>query len=153
MVVPMLILAVLAVFSGLLPVEAFLGGGHEVHHASWTLWVSLVVALAGFVPAYLIYAGANADPISIPILQGKFYIDEFYQRVLVAGQDGLARLTDAFEGWVVRGFLVRGSGVMARAAGQGLRLVQCGQVQIYAAVFILGAMLLVGWLLGSGAWK
>jgi len=153
MVVPMLILAVLAVFSGLFPVEAFLGGGHEVHHASWTLWVSLVVALAGFVPAYLIYAGANADPISIPILQGKFYIDEFYQRVLVAGQDGLARLTDAFEGWVVRGFLVRGSGVMARAAGQGLRLVQCGQVQIYAAVFILGAMLLVGWLLGSGVWK
>ena len=83
--------------------------------------------------------------------QNKRY--EFYQRVLVAGQDGLARLTDAFEGWVVRGFLVRGSGVMARAAGQGLRLVQCGQVQIYAAVFILGAMLLVGWLLGGGAWK
>ena len=153
MVVPMLILAVLSIFSGLFPVEAFLGAGHEAHHASWTLWVSLLVALAGFIPAYQIYAGANQDPVSIPLLRGKFYIDEFYQRFFVAGQDGLGRLADAFEGWVVRGFSVRGSGVMARAAGQGLRLVQCGQVQIYAAVFIVGAMLLVGWLIRSGAWK
>jgi len=153
MVVPMLILAVLSVFSGLFPVLAFLGGGQESHHASWTLWVSLVVALAGFVPAYYWYAGVNQDPLSIPLLRGKFYIDEFYQRFLVAGQDGLARLADAFEGWVVRGFIVRGSGVMARAAGQGMRLVQCGQVQVYAAVFIVGALLLVGWLIRAGAWK
>jgi NADH-quinone oxidoreductase subunit L len=153
MVVPMLILAVLSVFSGLFPVLAFLGGGQESHHASWTLWVSLVVALAGFVPAYYWYAGASQDPLSIPLLRGKFYIDEFYQRFLVAGQDGLARLADAFEGWVVRGFIVRGSGVMARAAGQGMRLVQCGQVQVYAAVFIVGALLLVGWLIRAGAWK
>ena len=51
----------------------------------------------------------------------------------------------------MRGFLVRGSGVVARAAGQGLRLVQCGQVQLYAAVFILGVMLVLGWLLWKGA--
>jgi hypothetical protein len=50
---------------------------------------------------------------------------------------------------VVRGFLVRGSGVIARSAGQGLRLVQCGQVQLYAAIFILGALAVIGWLL----WK
>jgi NADH:ubiquinone oxidoreductase subunit 5 (subunit L)/multisubunit Na+/H+ antiporter MnhA subunit len=87
------------------------------------------------------------------LFRGKFYIDEFYQRFFVAGQDGLARLADAFEGWVVRGFIVRGSGVMVRAAGQGLRLVQCGQVQIYAAVFIVGAVLLLGWLLRVGAFK
>ena len=112
-----------------------------------------MVAVAGFFPAYTLYAGASQDPLSLPVLRGKFYIDEFYQRFLVAGQDGLARLADAFEGWVVRGFIVRGSGVMARAAGQGLRLVQCGQVQIYAAVFIAGAMLLVGWLIRCGAFK
>ena len=70
-----------------------------------------------------------------------------------SGQDGLARLADAFEGWVIRGFVVRGSGVVARAAGQGLRLVQCGQVQIYAAVFIAGALLLVGWLVKSGIFR
>jgi len=153
MVVPMLILAVLSLFSGLFPVASFLGGGHESHQASWTLWVSLVVALAGFIPAYLIYHGADQDPLSIPLLRGKFYIDDFYQRFFVAGQDSLARLADAFEGWVVRGFIVRGSGVMARAAGQGMRLVQCGQVQVYAAVFIVGALLLVGWLMRAGAWR
>ena len=70
--------------------------------------------------------------------------------MLVATQDGLGRLADAFEGWVVRGFLVRGSGVVARAAGQGLRLVQCGQVQLYAAVFMLGVLLVLGWLLWKG---
>ena len=153
MVVPMLVLAVFSLFSGLFPVDAFLGEGRETHHASWTLWVSLLVALAGFVPAYQLYSGVTQDPLSLPILRGKFYIDEFYQRFLVAGQDGLARLADAFEGWVIRGFVVRGSGVVARAAGQGLRLVQCGQVQIYAAVFIAGALLLVGWLVKSGIFR
>jgi len=40
---------------------------------------------------------------------------------------------------------------VARAAGQGLRLVQCGQVQLYAAVFILGALGMIGWLLWKAA--
>ena len=105
--------------------------------------------MAGFFPAHFLYRDALKDPLQIPLLQAKFHVDEFYQRVLVATQDGLGRLADVFEGWVVRGFLVRGSGVMARSAGQGLRLVQCGQVQLYAAVFILGALSVLGWLL----WK
>ncbi|MCX6936009.1 MAG: NADH-quinone oxidoreductase subunit L, partial [Verrucomicrobia bacterium] len=149
-ILPMLILAVLSIFGGLLPVDAFLGGAKEGHHANWTMWVSLIVTLAGFVPAYYLYYGAKQEPLLIPILRGKFYVEEFYQRVLVSSQDGVGRLVDAFEGWVVRGFLVRGSGVMARAAGQGLRLVQCGQVQVYAAVFIMGALVLVSWLMRSG---
>lgn len=150
LIFPMLILAILSVLGGFLPVETFLGGRHEGTHVSWTLWVSLLLALVGFVPAFLFYRKATHDPISIRMVQGKFYVDEFYQRVLVANQDGLGRLADAFEGWVVRGFIVRGSGVMARAAGQGLRLIQCGQVQVYATVFIVGALLLLSWLLKSG---
>jgi len=150
LIFPMLILAVLSVVGGFLPVNSFLGSAPEGTHTSWTLWVSLVLALAGFVPAFFIYRAATRDPLSIPVLQGKFYVDEFYNRVLVANQDGLGKLADAFEGWVVRGFLVRGSGVMARAAGQGLRLVQCGQVQVYATVFILGALSLLWWILKSG---
>jgi NADH-quinone oxidoreductase subunit L len=138
---------------GLLPVDSFLGRANEEHHVSWTLWISLIVALAGFVPAYHFYRHAIREPLSLSILRQKFYVDEFYQNVLVASQDGLGRLADAFEGWVVRGFVVRGSGVVARAAGQGLRLVQCGQVQAYAAVFILGVLLLMGWILIGGGVK
>jgi len=149
-ILPMLILAILSVLGGFLPINTFLGGEHSGTHVAWTLWVSLSLALAGFVPAFIFYRKATHDPISIRMLQGKFYVDEFYQRVLVANQDGLGRLADSFEGWVVRGFIVRGSGVMARAAGQGLRLIQCGQVQVYATVFIVGALLLLSWLLKSG---
>ena len=149
MVVPMLILAVLSVFGGMFPVAEFLGMKPEHPHHAWTLWVSLIVAVVGFLPAHFLYRDVIKDPLHLALLQGKFYVDEFYQRVLVATQDGLGRLADAFEGWVVRGFLVRGSGVLARSAGQGLRLVQCGQVQFYAAVFILGVMGVIGWLL----WK
>ncbi|NBU68454.1 MAG: NADH-quinone oxidoreductase subunit L [Verrucomicrobia bacterium] len=151
MVVPMLILAVFAVFGGMLPVAEFLGMKPEQSHHAWTLWLSLILAAAGFLPAYFLYRDAPKDPLQVPLLQGKFYVDEFYQRVLVATQDGLGRLADAFEGWVVRGLLVRGSGVVARSAGQGLRLIQCGQVQFYAAVFILGTLGLVAWLLWKGA--
>ncbi|NBT23070.1 NADH-quinone oxidoreductase subunit L [bacterium] len=147
---PMALLAVLTLVGGLLPVESYLHFQHPEAHETWTLWISLLVALAGFVPAYFLYRQATKDPISIPVLREKFYVDEIYQRVFVSPQDAFARLTDAFEGWVVRGFLVRGSGVVARASGQGLRLVQCGQVQIYAAVFILGVFLLLGWLWRQG---
>lgn len=153
MIVPMLILAVLSLGGALFPVESFLGGVKEAGHASWTLWISLVVAGAGFLPAYWLYHGVSKEPLSLPIVRAKFYVDEFYQSVLVATQDGLGRLCEAFEGWVVRGFVVRGSGVMARAAGQGLRLVQCGQVQVYAAVFILGVIILLGWLVQMGGVK
>jgi NADH-quinone oxidoreductase subunit L len=149
MVVPMLILAFLSVFGGMFPIAEFLGMKPEHPHHAWTLWLSLILAVAGFFPAHFLYRDALKDPLQIPLLQAKFYVDEFYQRVLVATQDGLGRLADAFEGWVVRGFLVRGSGVIARSAGQGLRLVQCGQVQLYAAIFILGALAVIGWLL----WK
>ena len=149
-ILPMLILAILSVLGGFLPINTFLGGEHSGTHVAWTLWVSLSLALAGFVPAFILYRKATHDPISIRMIQSKFYVDEFYQRVLVANQDGLGRLADSFEGWVVRGFIVRGSGVMARAAGQGLRLIQCGQVQVYATVFIVGALLLLSWLLKSG---
>jgi len=150
MTAPMAVLACLTVVGGLLPVESYLHFPHAEGHEAWTLWVSLVVALAGFVPAYHFYRHATQDPLSLPALREKFYVDEFYQRVFVSTQDAFARLTDAFEGWVVRGFLVRGSGVVARASGQGLRLVQCGQVQVYAAVFILGVFLLIAWLWHQG---
>jgi len=150
MTAPMAILAILTVLGGLLPVETYLHFPHTEGHEPWTLWVSLAVALAGFVPAYHFYRHATQDPLSLPALREKFYVDEFYQRVFVSTQDAFARLTDAFEGWVVRGFLVRGSGVVARASGQGLRLVQCGQVQVYAAVFILGVFLLIAWLWRQG---
>jgi NADH-quinone oxidoreductase subunit L len=151
MIGPMAVLALLSVVGGLLPVEKFLGYSHDSEHASWTLWLSLVLAVAGFVPAYTFYRHATQEPLNFMVLRNKFYVDEFYQRVFVSTQDSFGRLADAFEGWVVRGFLVRGSGVMARASGQGLRLVQCGQVQVYAAVFIIGVLVLLGWLWKQGA--
>jgi NADH-quinone oxidoreductase subunit L len=151
MIGPMAVLALLSVVGGLLPVEKFLGYSHASEHASWTLWLSLVLAVAGFVPAYTFYRHATQEPLNFVVLRNKFYVDEFYQRVFVSTQDSFGRLADAFEGWVVRGFLVRGSGVMARASGQGLRLVQCGQVQVYAAVFIIGVLVLLGWLWKQGA--
>ena len=150
MIAPMAVLALLSLVAGLFPIEKFLGQTHQGGHAAWTLWISLILALAGFIPAYQLYRNASHDPLHLLLLQNKFYVDEFYQRALVRTQDSFAKLVDAFEGWVVRGFLVRGSGVVARASGQGLRLVQCGQVQVYAAVFILGVFFLIGWLLRGG---
>ncbi len=150
MIAPMAILATLSVLSGFVPVETFLGIPPEEGHASWTLWLSLLFALAGFVPAYRFYRQAGHEPLNFSILRHKFYVDEFYQRALISTQDAFAKVTDAFEGWVVRGFLVRGSGVVARASGQGLRLVQCGQVQVYAGLFILGVFFLLGWLWRNG---
>ena len=95
MVVPMLILAVLSVFGGMFPVAEFLGMKPEHPHHAWTLWLSLILAVAGFFPAHFLYRDALKDPLHIPLLQGKFYVDEIYQRVLVATRMDLV-------GWPMR---------------------------------------------------
>lgn len=122
MIGPMAVLALLSVVGGLLPVEKFLGYSHATEHASWTLWLSLVLAVAGFVPAYTFYRHATQEPLNFMVLRNKFYVDEFYQRVFVSTQDSFGRLADAFEGGWYGAF---GEGIGCDGKGVGAGVASC----------------------------
>ncbi len=93
--------------------------------------------------AYLLYWNAETDPLDIKILAGKFYIDEFYDRSLVGGQQLAARFLNWIDAWILDGLIIRGSAYISVGVGEILRLFQTGSLQGYAFLFSLGGLLLI----------
>jgi NADH:ubiquinone oxidoreductase subunit 5 (subunit L)/multisubunit Na+/H+ antiporter MnhA subunit len=73
-------------------------------------------------------------------LERKFYLDDLYERVLVRGVTGaLAPATYWFDQRLVDG-AVNGVGLGTRRLARGLRYVQSGQAQWYAAALFVGVV-------------
>jgi NADH-quinone oxidoreductase subunit L len=74
------------------------------------------------------------------VLQHKFFLDDLYEGVLVRGVVGaLAPATYWFDQRVLDG-VVDGAGLGTRRLARGLRYVQSGQAQWYAAALFLGVV-------------
>jgi NADH-quinone oxidoreductase subunit L len=159
MLAPMLVLALLAVFSGWLNAgggfDAFLGHGTQRSFMEGMTgilthplaWYSLAAAGAGMLLAYAVYGASwlsserlkrAAGPI-YTVLVKKYWIDELLLD-LIAGKmllGGLFKGFERFDTRVIDGFV---NGV-ARSGGSSGRLaqkVQSGQLQIYALIMIMG---------------
>ena len=139
MTMPLVILAVGAVFAGFLGLPGVLGGSqfahwlepvihaHEAEHASHALeWglmaLSVSVAGAGCFLAYLMYRKEVLSPDIFANLAGggfyrlfnnKWYLDEIYQVLFVNGTLLLANILSAFDKYVVDG-IVNGSATLVR---------------------------------------
>src|SRR5262249_39382722 len=119
----------------------------EVH--LWPFAVAWLIALAGGALAYAFYSGgliyvpgqlARSLSGAYSLLQGKFWIDELYDRALVRPLRGTANmLWRAVDSIIIDAILVRGSAHLVRASAQIFRLFQNGNVQRYLAVLILAA--------------
>jgi NADH-quinone oxidoreductase subunit L len=164
MVIPMALLAFLAIFAGYVNTPwfgTFLGDwllqgnesyAHGEHHAPvWIAIVAVLVSIVGIYLAWLIYVKKtlSRDWLSKPLrplyilLYRKYYIDELYQATIVRFTTVFGRLLNYFDEFVVGG-IVAGVGVATQAVGKiGSRL-QDGQTQMYGAVVIFGlAVILV----------
>jgi NADH-quinone oxidoreductase subunit L len=76
-------------------------------------------------------------------VERKYYLDDVYMRGLVRPiQYPLARDVDTVDRRVVDG-AVNGAGALARGLGAGLRYLQSGSVQRYAALLVAGVFVLV----------
>jgi NADH-quinone oxidoreductase subunit L len=106
-------------------------------------FVPLVFVAMGVASAYFIYWKRDRDPIHIEFLVKKFYIDEFYQRNLVAGQQMGANALNWIDSWILDGLIIRGAAYISVGVGEILRLFQTGSLQTYAFIFSLGGVLLV----------
>ncbi len=141
MTIPLVVLAIGAVFAGLIGLPGVLGGsqfahwlepvihahgeGHASHALEWGLMaVSVSVASFGALIAYLMYRREVLSPEIFVNLAGgflyrlfdrKWYFDEIYQVIFVDGTLLLARLGSLFDQYIIDG-IVNGSAALVRFA-------------------------------------
>jgi NADH-quinone oxidoreductase subunit L len=144
MTFPLIVLGILSVIAGYPSfAERFLTLPHEEHIALVPI-LSLCAFIAGAGLAIVLYSGKSKDPIRIPLLANKFYIDEIYAVLIRNTQDLLARASGSFDRLVLDGCMVRGLFAGGTyATGFVMRLFQVGNLQGYAFLFGAGVVALI----------
>jgi NADH-quinone oxidoreductase subunit L len=175
MLIPLLVLAVGAVFAGGVFAEKFVGperdefwkgaiavgaSNHVLdqirHIPAWLAWTPLAVTAVGFVAAWWAYIlhegiGARIAAREGPLwrfLYNKWYFDELYDFIFVRGAKLLG---DIF--WkggdqkVIDGLGPDGVSALSYLTGKGVGRIQTGYVYHYAFVMLLGVAGLLAWAL------
>jgi NADH-quinone oxidoreductase subunit L len=159
MTVPLVILAIFAVFVGWVGSEA-LGNpfGEFIRFPQvaappanvGVLIVSVLVAVAGWVAAGAVYVWRFIPSDQLrshfrgvhTLLVRKYYVDDLYGWVFLVLGGLVMRLAGAFDRYVVDG-LVNLVGWLARQMGLGLRYVQTGRAETYLLLVFLGIVIIV----------
>jgi NADH-quinone oxidoreductase subunit L len=145
---PLVILAILGVIAGFPFVAGQLSPALPEHagefHVNFLFWISLGALILGAGSGFVLYAGKEKDPLSIPLLQNRFYIDGFYDNFLVRYfQDAFAAIIAFFDEFIINGLIVGGLSRTAESTGNLFRKVQSGSLQGYAFAFGLGVILVI----------
>jgi NADH-quinone oxidoreductase subunit L len=174
MTIPLAILAFCSIFAGYagLPVvlgrnvnlfdrflEPVIHAAHEAHLSLGSEWLlilaSVAVALIGIFVAYVFYLRkpqiphtlVSRFPLIYKLLYNKYYVDEIYDAAvvnpIVRGSDLVYR---NFDLKVIDGAL-NGTAASANFFGRILSVLQTGLIKDYALVFLLGAIILLGYVL------
>ena len=131
------------------------GGGGEASLEGALMALSVVIAVFGITLAYLFYVKNPALPKRFAekwaglyrVVYNKYFVDEFYDLVFVRGTlKAGAFLLKVADGWIIEG-LVNGTADWVQRAGGRLRKVETGYVQEYAFGIIVGAIVVVGYLI------
>ena len=159
---PLRVLAVPSVLAGFWGIERVyakqFGGAETAHASAWyqqvlapfhepvPAWCGLLAVLVGLGAAFALYRNAVTDPLPEKLgalarwMRDKFYFDEIYEWLIAHTHDALAGLADVFDRWVIAGFVVRGIHGTTELFGRALRLVQTGNLQTYAFLFVAGVV-------------
>ncbi|NNF05249.1 MAG: NADH-quinone oxidoreductase subunit L [Candidatus Eisenbacteria bacterium] len=138
------------------------GGGHAEHNVTLEvilMGISVAIALFGIVWAWQNYVKhpkrAEAMGARFPglykLLDGKWFVDEFYNAVIVVPIVGFSKfLWTVVDSEFVDG-LVNGTGKLMRGIGSALRPVQSGLTPNYATAILVGAIVIMGYVVLGGA--
>jgi len=171
MTLPLLALAVPSLLAGFWGIDRFYATQFAPGEAEVaTGWLSKLVApfaeapivasigvgavVIGFVAAWALYRNRVQDPLPALLgafarwLRNRFYFDELYERLIAMTQEALARLADVVDRWLIAGLVVRGAHGSIELTGRLLRLVQTGNLQTYAFLFVAGVAVLLLCMLG-----
>ncbi len=166
---PLLVLAVFSAIGGLIGIDGlyhsmFTGETGEsagfatvlfepFAHSPAAASLGILAVAIGFFTALALYAKAEKDPLPEKLgilavwMKNKFYFDELYEGTFVRAHDFIAAVMDWIDRWLLEGFcigLIRGG---TDLTGRMLRLVQTGNLQTYAFVFVLGVALVLWFVL------
>ncbi len=148
MFIPLILLACMAIGSAWLtgPLNAMdprdPHGHHEGH--SIILGASIGSLILGLIAGFALYSGKDKDPVSIPLFRERFFIDRFYDNVVVRYfQDAFAAIVHFFDEFLINGLIVGGSSRIAEGFGGLFRRVQSGNLQGYAFAFGIGVILVI----------
>jgi NADH-quinone oxidoreductase subunit L len=158
MLLPLWILALLSMAVGIY--STFIGPGlvaapeGAAEHAApgWLTPAAVGVALAGIGLAWLTYQRGAINAASLasafgPIRQAalaKFWIDDFFERVLAAGTLALSTLVGWVDRYIVDGVLNVVS-AWTVTTGDEMRTIQTGRAQDYVYGLAVGLLLLLVW--------
>jgi len=167
---PLRVLAVFAVIGGVIgvsqtyasqfsPGEATISFAQSLvaplTHSPVGVLVGLAFIAAGFFAARTLYRDAVSDPLPAKLgglataMKNRFYFDEIYEATFIRAHDFIAAVMDWIDRWLVEGLcigLVRGG---TDLSGRALRLVQTGNLQTYAFLFVLGVAVVMYFVLGK----
>jgi NADH-quinone oxidoreductase subunit L len=174
MTIPLIILAFFSIIAGYIGLPVVLGKnldkfghflepviheGHGVHLSIGTEWllilISIVVALTGIFIAWIFYLKNPKIPSAIrsrfpglyKLIYNKYYVDEIYNATFVDSTIKGSRLVyDHFDLKVIDG-TVNGAGASANFFGKILSYFQTGLLKDYALIFLIGAIILLGFFL------
>ena len=178
MTVPLIVLAIGAVFSGYLGYDYFVGSGLEAfwgesikvlpghdaladaHHApTWVKVLPIVMGLGGIGLAYVFYMtrpglpralAARLRPLYLFLLN-KWYFDELYDWAFVRPARRLGRgLWKDGDGSLIDGLGPDGISSVARVLARRISTIQSGYVYHYAFAMLIGVAAFVSWYLYAG---
>ena len=159
MTLPMLLLGILALGFGLISFNwpgNYGGFGtfiyflhpHEFHFEIWLGAVSIVLAVASFIAAYLFYVkrSISLDTVRsnfagiLNVVENKYYFDEVYQWTIDRVVLVLSRLIAFFDRAIVNDIIVNGPADVTRKFGIALRLHVTGHVYSYILAMAIGSV-------------
>ncbi|HVE72337.1 MAG TPA: NADH-quinone oxidoreductase subunit L [Thermoanaerobaculia bacterium] len=171
MTIPLIVLAVLSVFGGLLGLPHVIGhnflaewlhpiipeipGLHEIHIDSSVEWLvmglSTLIALAGWFLAMRLYkergnasdvAFEQRSPALARAIENKWYVDELYAAIIVRPLAALSRFFWKGVDALIDG-LAAMLGYVVRGFGEIMRFFQTGNVRNYALMFFVGVLVFI----------
>jgi NADH-quinone oxidoreductase subunit L len=149
MLLPLALLAVMAVVSGFAFISSPLNAYRPVHHGhvdghAIILGASITSLVLGLIAGFILYKGRVKDPVSIPLFRNRFYVDSLYDNFVIRYfQDAFSAIIGFFDEFLINGLIVGGLSRAAESLGNLFRKVQSGSLQGYAFVFGLGVILVV----------
>ncbi len=149
MLLPLALLAVMAVVSGFAFISSPLNAYRPVHHGhvdghAIILGASIASLVLGLIAGFLLYKGKEKDPVSIPLFRDRFYVDSLYDNFIIRYfQDAFSAIIGFFDEFLINGLLVGGLSRAAESLGNLFRKVQSGSLRGYAFVFGIGVVLVV----------
>ena len=116
--------------------------------------LSVVIALIGIFVAYKLYIKNPELPARFVsrfkglfrTVHNKYYVDEIYGAFFVRGLFGLGTAMKQFVDEVLIDGTINGTAHLLGGAGGLLRRIQAGYVQGYAFAMIVGAIIVIGYL-------